>query len=75
MRRLHVCESGHASLFPSYHLFTLSFAAALLMLSSRRPIVSVSIRVCLIMNHGTILQQNCRELAREMSLPFPFMFV
>ena len=29
------------------------------------PIVSISIRVCLIMNHGTIVQQNCRRSASD----------
>ena len=56
-----------AGIFLSYHSFSLSFAALFVFVIltietfSRRPVVSFC--VCLIMNHGTILQQNCKEVS------------
>ena len=33
--------------------------------SAREMVIAVSVRICLIMNHGTIVQQNSRGSARD----------
>ena len=42
---------------------------------ARDMVFTISVRVCLIMNHGTIVQQNCRGWYVRWSLQFPFVVI